>query len=166
MWRRCQCSESSVDASCSLAGVAAPGGPPGARGCVAPPPDPALAAVVPAPLLAPAGFWLALGAELPASCRFGAELVGTWVLSLVRYQWPVEGWVLGRARRVCRWGDFSHVVGYASGVVSAWPGRGVARAKRRRTDRVADGTWSLVAARRLFDSCLCATHGLSLVGRP
>jgi hypothetical protein len=85
---------------------AGPAARPGRAGAVAPPPAPAPAAVVPAPLLAPAGFRLALGAEL----RFGAELVGTRVL----YQWPVEGWVLGRVRRVCRRGGFSHVVGYAS----------------------------------------------------
>ena len=66
---------------------------------VAPPPPPA-------PLLAPAGFRLATGAEL----RSGAALVGAWVL----YRWPLEGWVAGRVRRVCRRGGFSHVVGYAS----------------------------------------------------
>jgi len=60
----------------------------------------------PAPLLAPAGFRLATGAEL----RSGAALVGAWVL----YRWPLEGWVAGRVRRVCRRGGFSHVVGYAS----------------------------------------------------
>ncbi len=30
------------------------------------------------------------------------------------YRWPLEGWVAGRVRRVCRRGGFSHVVGYAS----------------------------------------------------
>ncbi len=78
---------------------------PGRAGAVAP------AAVVPAPLLAPACFRLALGAD--SELQFGAELVGT-VTRVPLYQWPVEGWVLGRVRRVCRRGGFSHVVRYAS----------------------------------------------------
>ncbi len=41
----------------------------------------------PAPLLAPAGFQLAMGEEL----RSRAALVGAWVL----YRWPLEGWVAG-----------------------------------------------------------------------
>jgi hypothetical protein len=85
---------------------AGPGARPGPGGAAVPPPDPAPAPVVLAPLLAPAGFRLALAAEV----RSGAPLVGTWVL----YRWPVEGWVLGRVRRVCRRGGFSHVVGYTS----------------------------------------------------
>ena len=85
---------------------AGPGGRPRHGGAVAPPPAPAPDSVVPAPLLAPAGFRLALAEEL---CS-GATLVGTSVL----YRWPVEGWVQGRVLRVCRRGGFSHVVGYAS----------------------------------------------------
>ncbi len=76
-----------------------PAARPQRAGYVAPPQPPA-------PLLAPAGFRLATGAEL----RSGAALVGAWVL----YRWPLEGWVAGRVRRVCRRGGFSHVVGYAS----------------------------------------------------
>ncbi len=68
-------------------------------GSVAPPQPPA-------PMLAPTGFRLETGAEL----RSGAALVGAWVL----YRYPLEGWVTGQVRRVCRRGGFSHVVGYAS----------------------------------------------------
>jgi hypothetical protein len=71
-----------------------------------PPPQPALQAVAPAPLLAPPGFRLARQREF----RDGAALVGARVL----YQWPTDGWVLGRVRRACRQPGFSHVVGYTS----------------------------------------------------
>ena len=67
---------------------------------------PALLAVAPAPLLAPPGFRLAQQREL----RDGAALVGARVL----YQWPTDGWVLGRVRRACRRPGFSHVVCYTS----------------------------------------------------
>ncbi len=40
----------------------------------------------------------------------GKALVGARVL----HQWPIEGWVTGRVRGVCRRGGFSHVVGYAA----------------------------------------------------
>jgi hypothetical protein len=63
-------------------------------------------AVAPAPLLAPPGFRLAQQREL----RDGAALVGARVL----YQWPTDGWVLGRVRRACRRPGFSHVVCYTS----------------------------------------------------
>ena len=85
---------------------ASPAARPGRADAAAPPLPPASAAVIPCPLLPPAGFRLALGAEL----RSGAALVGAWVL----YLWPLEGWVAGRVRRVCRRGGFSHVVGYAA----------------------------------------------------
>jgi hypothetical protein len=85
---------------------ASPAARPQRAGYVDPPQPPAPAAVIPAPLLAPAGFRLATGEEL----RSGAALVGAWVL----YRWPLEGWVAGRVRRVCRRGGFSHVVGYAA----------------------------------------------------
>jgi hypothetical protein len=71
-----------------------------------PPQQPALQAVAPAPLLAPPGFRLARQREF----RDGAALVGARVL----YQWPTDGWVLGRVRRACRQPGFSHVVGYTS----------------------------------------------------
>jgi hypothetical protein len=57
---------------------------------------PGVAPPAPAPL-APDGF-------------AGAVRVSARVL----YLRPLEGWVLGRVRRVCRRADFSHVVGYAS----------------------------------------------------
>ena len=85
---------------------ASPAARPGRADAAAPPLPPASAAVIPGPLLPPAGFRLALGAEL----RSWATLVGAWVL----YLWPLEGWVAGRVRRVCRRGGFSHVVGYAA----------------------------------------------------
>jgi hypothetical protein len=52
------------------------------------------AAVVPGRLMAPAGFWLALGAEI----RSWAALVGAWVL----YRCPCAGrprWAWGRSTR-------------------------------------------------------------------
>ena len=76
------------------------------------PADPALAALPPprpipagpAPLVSPAGYRLAVAAEV----RSGKALVGRWVL----YRWPAEGWVRGRVVRVSRAAGFSHVVGY------------------------------------------------------
>ena len=32
----------------------------------------------------------------------------------MQYLWPLESWVQGRVRRVCRRAGFSHVVGYTS----------------------------------------------------
>ncbi len=60
---------------------ASPAAHPQRAGSVAPPQQPT-------PLLAPAGFRLATGAEL----RSGAALVGAWVL----YRLPLKGWMAGR----------------------------------------------------------------------
>ena len=76
------------------------------RGTVAMPAPLATAPVLPAQLLPPAGFRLATAAEL----RVGPALVRAVVL----YRWPLDGWVQGRVRRVCRRAGFSHVVGYAA----------------------------------------------------
>ena len=62
--------------------------------------------MLPAQLLPPAGFRLATAAEL----RVGPALVRAAVL----YRWPLDGWVKGRVRRVCKRAGFSHVLGYAA----------------------------------------------------
>ena len=61
---------------------------------------------MPAPLMAPAGWRLAAPAEL----RAWPDLFDAQVL----YQWPLEGWVQGRGRSVCKRAGFLHVVGYAA----------------------------------------------------
>ena len=104
-WR----SRSTAQRSCSVR-VRRPRPPPACgpagTGChpPAPPPDPAQ-------LLAPDGVRLAAVAEL----QDGKALAGTG---------PVAHGVAGRARRMCRWGGFSHAAGYAlRRVISAPPAR-------------------------------------------
>ncbi len=86
-----------------------PYGPPRARRCRNPTATPCPCPRGPCPAAGSGRF--PAGPQPGPELRSGAPaLVGAWVL----YRWPLEGWVAGRVRRVCRWGGFSHVVGYAS----------------------------------------------------
>jgi crotonobetainyl-CoA:carnitine CoA-transferase CaiB-like acyl-CoA transferase len=127
------------------------------------------------PWMAPHGVYPCVGSDRWIAITVAtdvqwAALVGVWVL----HRWPLEGWMVGRVKRVCRRVGFSHVVGYASssplGAVvvdtlldAASSGSGcrlepLAVAGRPTGCPYMASGWSV--------TCACATRGFPLVGRP